>query len=469
MSTFSMFEIGKSALIAAKKTMDVTSHNIANAATPGYSRQDAFLEPIIQRQALVSGAGVKVAEIRRSRDLFIDAILRSESGREQSFAVQKDVLSHLQTAVSEPSGKSVRAAIDSFWSGWQDLANDPSSLSARAQLMERGRSLVDMFRHIGGQMDSVTNDINDNINALVVRVNNLSERIAGFNVEIARALARQEPASDLMDRRDLLIDELTNLTGGTVAHLGEGAAVRISVAGFPIVDRDKTYSIEVNSTATGTEFAWRSCPTDPPQTMSNVGGRLGGLKAAKEQVLDFRAQFESLFKSIVDDVNSIHVNGYNASGTPATSLPNGGRFFEVPASGADYLKTVQVNSCIVSDPRNICAGRIADPHDGTNAKAIAKRVNGSDRPQDPSFIGIWTAMMGTLGAKAQKVKTGVETQQLLVKELNNRKASVSGVSVDEEMANLIREQHAFNAASRVITIADEVVDTIINRMGHAGR
>lgn len=464
MSTFGMFEIGKSALIASKRTMDVTSHNIANAATPGYSRQDAFLEPIIQRQSYVSGVGVRVAQIRRQRDAFVDAVLRNELGRKALFFVQQEVLDHVQTAVAEPSGNSIRAAIDGFWSGWQDVANDPSSESARAQLMERGRTLVDMFKHLGGQLDSVTQDIDNNVEALIVRVNDLSERVAGLNVEIARALARQEPASDLMDRRDLLIDELAELTGATVTHLEQGSAVRVTIGGFPIVDRDKAFKIEASLTPTGAEFLWRSSPNNTPQTMSTVGGRLGGLKAAKENlVTDFKKLLENLFRDIVDRINEQHRLGYTADDLTGID------FFSVPASG-DYLGGVEVNPAIVLDHRNIAASGVAgDPENGHNALAIAEVLSERSATGDPSFVEAWTAMIGTLGAKAQKVETSAATQELLVKEIENRKDSISGVNVDEEVASLIRQQHAFTAASRVITIADEVIDTIINRMGHAGR
>jgi len=462
MSTFSMFEIGKSALIATKKSMDVTSHNIANAATPGYSRQDAFLEPIIQRQSqMISGVGVRVADIRRTRDVFVDAVLRNEIGREAAYLVQQEVLDHLQTAVAEPGDNSVRGAIDSFWSAWQDLSSDPNSPSARAQLMERGRSLVDMFNHLGNQLDSVSHDIDIHIESLVLRVNDLAERVAGLNVEIARALARQEPAADLMDRRDLLLDELAELTGGTVSYSNEGNTVRFTVGGFPLVDRDKTYKLDVSISGPETQFTWKSSPGDTPQTIANIGGRLGGLKAAKDNLVqDFRQQLEKLFGDIVRSVNSVHEDW--AGGIP---------FFVTSSPGA-YLGFVEVNPDITADPSQIVSTR---DNPGDVAHKIAELLaDGCEDPDDPGttilpFVETWTAMMGALGAKAQKVETGVITQGLLVKELRNRRDSISGVSVDEEVAQLIRQQHAFSAASRVITIADEVIDTIINRMGLAGR
>jgi flagellar hook-associated protein 1 FlgK len=464
MSTFSMFEIGKSALIASRKSMDVTSHNIANAATPGYSRQDAFLEPIIQRQSqMISGVGVRVSDVRRTRDVFVDAVLRNEIGREAAYLVQQEVLDHIQTAVAEPGDNSIRGVIDSFWSAWQDLSADPDSSSARAQLMERGRSLVDMFNHLGTQLDSISHDIDIHIESLVLRVNDLAERVAALNVEIARALARQEPAADLMDRRDLILDELAELTGGTVSYTAEGNAVRFTIGGFPIVDRDKTYKLEVSLAGPDTEFMWKSSEGDTPQTIANMGGRLGGLKTAKDHLVqDFRQKFEALFNNIVLNVNAVHEDWP----PPGDGIP----FFTYGSTGP-HLGSVEVNPDIVADPSKILA-TLTTP--GDVAHKIARVLADGEDPFDQTvttepFVETWTSMIGELGAKAQKVETGVVTQGLLVKELRNRRDSISGVSVDEEVAQLIRQQHAFSAASRVITIADEVIDTIINRMGLAGR
>lgn len=466
MSTFSMFEIGKSALIASKRSMDVTSHNIANAATPGYSRQDAFLEPIIQRQSYISGVGVRVADIRRTRDVFVDAVLRNEIGREAAYLVQQEVLDHVQTAFAEPGDGSLRAVIDSFWAAWEDVASDPGSISAKAQLMERGRSLVDLFNHLAYQLDSVSDDIDTHIKSLVDRVNDLAGRVAALNVEIARALARQEPAADLMDRRDLLLDELAELTGGSVTYIGEGNAVRFTVGGFPLVDRDRAYEIEAHISGNETEIRWKSSSEDnSPKTISSVGGRIGGLQAAKADiVVKFRKRLEDLFKDIVEGVNARH---QDADGNL--------KFFEVDPAGP-YLGAVKVNPEMVADPSKI----ITTSPDGASPGNIAHEIadflanGGQLTPGDDSsnvdpFVETWTAIIGELGAQAQKIETGAIIQGLLVKELRNRRDSISGVSVDEEVANLIRQQHAFSAASRVITIADEMIDTIINRMGIAGR
>ena len=461
MSTFSIFEIGRSALITAKRTMDVTSHNVANASTPGYSRQEAVLEPIIQRQATVSGAGVRVVDVRRLRDQFVDSVLRSEAAKKSAFEVGKDVMEYLQVVASEPSDSSIRSSLDSFWSAWHDLSVDAGSASARAQVMERGRSLVDMFKHVGGQIDALSLDLESSLDASVRRVNLVSERLVGLNVEIARAIARQEPASDLLDQRDVLLDELTELTGATVSHLSDGNSVRVSVDGFPLVDRDQRYDIEVRYHPGGTEFRWVSAPGEYT-VMPSVGGKIGGYKEARDaMVQDFKSEVESLFKAVVDDINAIHASGYPISGAP-------GDFFIT--DGVDYLNSAQVAPWIVADHRAICASGVSgDPLDGSIALAIADRIEGADGSVAPSYNDMWAAVIGRLGAVGQKVDSGFGVQEILVKELQNRKDSISGVSIDEEVATLVRQQHAFSAASRLITTADEMIDTIINRMGIAGR
>lgn len=461
MSTFSIFEIGRSALIAAKRTMDVTSHNVANAATPGYSRQEAVLEPIIQRLAKVSGAGVKVTDIRRTRDQFIDSVLRSESAKRATFAVGVDVIEHLQVVASEPSDGSLRVALDQFWSAWHDLSVDANSASARAQVMERGRSLVDMFRHLDTQIDALEVDVEAGIDTAVRRVNILSHRIAELNVEISRALSRGDPGSDLLDRRDLLLDELCELTGATVSHISDGQSVRVAVNGFPLVDGNQAYELAVSYNSGGAEFRWVSSPGEHV-VIPAVGGRLAGYRQARDEIISgFRSELEGLLRSIVDGVNEIHAEGHPIEGSA-------GAFFEF--DGNDCLGTVRVSQAIIADPRAICAsGTAGDPLDGSIALRIADLLEGDRSGAEPTFNDTWSAIVGRLGTIGQKMESGLGLENLLVKELQNRRDAVSGVSIDEEVATLVRQQHAFTAASRLITVADEMIDTIINRMGTAGR
>jgi flagellar hook-associated protein 1 FlgK len=453
LSTFTIFEIGKSALLAAKRAMDVTSHNVANASTPGYSRQDVLLEPLIQREAQISGAGVRVAQIIRLRDAFIDAVLRNETAEKASFSVQKDVMDNIQVGVAEPSTNSIRSAIEGFWSAWHELSADPTLVSARASLMERGRSLVDMFRQMDGQMDSLAVDAQANIEANVNRVNTLSERVVALNLEISRALARQEPVSDLLDKRDVLLDEIAEVTGATVSRLDDRTqSVKVSVDGFPIVDGSSIYKLSVAYPGGDTEFRWTD-GAGGSQVIEAMGGRLGGLKAARDDLVgSFRQDLEGMFRDLVDNANTQHALGYAMDGTQT------GDFFTV-GDPADYLGSVQVSAAIISDPSRIAASFSAtDNLDGRNALAIADLLE-----NDP--VDRWIGIIGRIGAVGQKIQSGFETEELLVKEIQNRKDSISGVSIDEEVANLVREQHAFNAASRLITTADEMMDTIINRTG----
>lgn len=461
--------------------MDITGHNMANASTPGYSRQRVSLEPIIQRIPLsagVSGLGVKVADVARIRDKFVDAVLRNEQEKKAAFAIQKEVLDHLQVVFAEPSDSSIRESVDFFWASWHDLSSDPESMSARAQLVEAGRSLTDMLRHLGGQIDSLTVDIEAGIEAVVAKANLLAERVSSLNIEISRALARKEPVGDLMDRRDLLLDELTELTGATVRYTGSGS-VKANLGGVPLVDGHKAYKLGSAVTAEGVTFHIITGPNETDKIkLDSVGGSLGGHRAARDETaLRFRQDLSNSVRGLAEGINFIHMSNTDpGSGIPA--IP----FFEFHE---DVLATIKVHDSIVDNPGNIRTHLGSDSLDGSIALAIADFIEGTyndyleglaGSAQDPefqlsggNFSEKWTAVVSNLGIEAQRVESGLDTQELLVKELANRKDSISGVSLDEEITNLIREQHAFNAASRVITIADEMLDTIINRMGLGGR
>lgn len=460
-STFTTIEIGRSALMASRRALDVHGHNIANAATPGYSRQEVLLEPLVQRNSLIEGAsgvGVSVSGVVRSRDKFIDAVLRNEAAKKEAFTVQKDVLDHLQVIISEPSDASLRQAIDSFWAAWDELSSSPDSLAARSLVIERGNTLIDMFRHLGEQADSLTADIEKNIEAVIGKVNSLSSQVATLNIEISRALARKEPAADLLDKRDLLLDELTSLTGASVTYYDDGSC-RVSLSGFPLVDGPKSYSLACTYTSSGTEFRWVDRAGNV-ETLPYVGGKLGGLKGSRDDtVLKFKNEVAALLKDIVHLVNSNHT-GVWEDGTPCSEP-----FFEM--DDLDPLATAKVSQVLLTDPTRLVAS-LSSPRDGLAAANIAQALASGEAGLKPP-VETWTSIVGDAGIWGQRVQNGFATQELLVKELQNRKDSISGVSIDEEVTFLIRQQHAFNAASRLITVADEMLDTIVNRLGVVGR
>ncbi len=478
-STFTTLEIGKSALVASRRAMDVTGHNIANAATPGYSRQRVILEPIVQRIPLsagVAGLGVKVTDVVRARDKFVDAVLRNEQAKKAVFEIQKNVLDHLQVVFAEPSDSSIRESVDFFWAAWHDLSSEPQSDSARAQLSEAGRSLTDMLRHLGSQIDSLTEDIEDGIKATVDKVNLLAERVSSLNIEISRALARKEPVGDLMDRRDLLIDEMAELTGATVSYLDDGT-VKVNLGGVPLVDGSKFYKLGKTITGEGVKFYIITGPNENDKiNLDSIGGSLCGHKIARDQIAGrFKQELQDKVKELADGINFIYRS--NLKSEPGPDIP----FFQF--IDGDVVGTIAIHSAIVEDPRIIRTAATSDSLDGGLALAIADFIEGIqndylDELAETSefsqllggnFTEKWMAIIGGLGVEGQKVESGYDTQQLLAKELANRKDSISGVSLDEEVTYLIREQHAFNAAGRVITVADEMLDTIINRMGLGGR
>ncbi len=479
-STFSTLEIGKSALSAFRHALDVTGHNIANVSTPGYSRQRAVLEPIIQRISIsqgVSGLGVKVSDVARIRDKFVDAVLRYEQERKLAFEIQKDVLDHLQVVFAEPSDSSIRESVDFFWASWHDLSSEPQSGSARAQLVEASCSLTDMLTHLAGQIDSLIVDIENGIEATVAKVNLLADRVRSLNIEISRALARKEPVGDLMDRRDLLLDELVGLSGASVSYLDDGS-VKVNLGGVPLIDGSKNYELDVELSGEGIEFYILTGPNESDKIrLDSVGGSLGGHKTARDDIAArFRQDLSNFVGELVQGVNAIHASSLGMDSDPTFELMP---FFVV---GKDILATVRVNEFIIEDPNNIRTHVGSDRLDNSLALAIADFIEGTQNEyleilesqegidlSKGNFTDKWTAVVGNLGIEAQRVKNGLDTQELLVKELSNRKDSISGVSLNEEIANLIREQHAFNAASRVISVADEMLDTIVNRMGIGGR
>ncbi|MBT8489305.1 MAG: flagellar hook-associated protein FlgK, partial [Gemmatimonadetes bacterium] len=206
-----ILSVAKTGLLTQQLALQVTSHNLANATTEGYSRQRAELVPgipVLLPEGLV-GTGVRVADITRARDQLLDGIYRRESALFHGFQTQYQGLSSVESAFGEIGATGLGDSLDAFWDAWSDLANDPTSSAARSVVVSNGQALVDHFRRIDGTLDTVIGQEVDRLRNSVGLVNDILDQVAGLNVEIAAVRASGTSAPDLEDRRDVLLDQLS--------------------------------------------------------------------------------------------------------------------------------------------------------------------------------------------------------------------------------------------------------------------
>ncbi|HET6448670.1 MAG TPA: flagellar hook-associated protein FlgK [Conexibacter sp.] len=436
-SSFFGLQTSLRGLLTQQQALDLTGHNIANANTAGYSRQEAVLEPtrpyIIPANSVNTGAGaqlgsgVDVAAIRRIRDQFLDLQYRAQQMSLGDATARTTSLDQVEGAFAEPTDDGLAAQLSRFWDAWSDVANAPENAGARAALVTVAQTLGASFSTISDQLTTVAQQAQDEYDAITGAngdVANMASELAGLNRAIGDAVFRGQQPNDLMDRRDQLIDRLSQLAQVSVTDTGD-SRFRIDFGGVTLVDP-----------ATPAGFTW-------PQTLSRTpGGKLGALAdlaSATGPALTYRSQLDAVAADLVRSVNALHASTpfFDPTGTTAATIA-------VVATSA----TVQTGS-----------GRASGENDV--AQAIA-RLRGGTTDQ------LYQALVARIGTESQAAGRAQTTAQSLVDAIEDHRQSVAGVSLDEEMTNLIRFQRGYQASARTMTTMDEMLDTLVNRTGRVG-
>jgi len=489
-STFFGLEIARRGLWAQQRALDVTGHNIANANTEGYSRQVARLvatpayAPPSRVMPMVAGqvgTGVQVADITRARDVFLDRQvreLRSQLGR---WEVRGRTLAELETIVGEPSDSGLSAALNQFWEALGVLANQPGSMPARTAVIEQAQALLERFQVIDRQLEDLQRNLDASIVARVERVNQIAAQLKEVNRQVRVATAAGQSPNDLLDERDRLLEELATLLPVRVTERPDGT-VRVEVAGQPLVDGDVVHALKTRTVSgpggmTVVEVYWDDGTGNTvvlDAATLGGGGELAGLLESRDDLVGkLRDDLQQLFFALAEEINQVHQKGYDLYGQ------QGEEFFVGIASPSD-LQAARVNPNLVGDAAKLAAATrqgpaaggtpTGAPGDGSNALAMAALRNESLQQ-----LGGMTAseylesIVARLGIEGRQAQEGERTTRLLLDQVGIQRESVRGVSLDEEMTNLVRFQHAYAAAARLVTAVDEMLNLLIERTGLVGR
>lgn len=473
-------------LQAQKKALEVSAHNVANANTPGYTRQQAIMAagwpytmPALNKPAtaLQIGTGVDVQEIRRIRDEFLDGQVRKETQSLGRWEVKRDVLRQVEVVFMEPGDTGLSSLFAQFWSSWQELSKSAESSPVRTTVRETALALAEAIRHSYQQLKEQQDFLDELLEIRVREVNSLAEQIARLNGQIRAVKVAGDQPNDLLDQRDRLIDELSRLINVKVTpelddQGKETGVVTVSIldgdGGWngDLVDPSGSHRLAVDVDDSGRkQVVWEE--TGAGVAVTN--GEIMGILECRNLVLArYLEDLDVLAKSLINRVNELHKEGYDLNGN------QGGAFF-IGSSAAD----IDVDELIKSDVSLIAAATVPEaPGDGSNALRIAQLKNTrlersgdelifpeSGEPGEVSIDDFYKNLIARLGVEAHEAVRMAENQEVLVKQLEERRDAVSAVSIDEEVAYMVQFERAYQACSRVITVLDEMLDTIINRMG----
>lgn len=482
-STFHGLEVGKRALFVQQTALSITGHNIANVNSTGYTRQRAEMQatsPLSISAGINSfqlGTGVEISKLERLREEYLDVQIRSENSKLGYWEASSDSLSKIEEIINEPSDEGLANIMSEFWKGWQELAKDPDSSAARAVVRQRGVAVTESFKYIMDSLNQMQTDLKNVIITKTEEINSIATQIANLNDQIGRHVANNFEPNDLYDKRDVLIDQLSKIVDVKLTNSTNGK-VDISVGGGSLVKGNTANTLKVEFDPTS-ELVDTDKILLGDQKISLVSGELLGRiesygfvgGGTKSTIPYFKDKINDYAMTVVNAINTAHRNGENLDDINQ-NVSSDIEFFI-----GSTIQDLSVNPLIM-DSLDLIAAAKKDPvtgkastGNGENAKNIANVLltDYLDFPDMQSTVNdYYRNIIGLLGINSQEAMRMRDNFQGIVEQVENRRQSISGVSLDEEMTNMIKFQQAYNAAARTVSVMDECLDKVINGMGRVG-
>lgn len=497
MSTFQGLEIAKKALFTQQSAIYTTGHNIANANTEGYSRQrvnfeaDVAFPPAARNRPAAPGqigAGVKAGSIERIRNEFLDIQYRGQNTLNGYWEKRAQSLGRMESMMNELNETGLNAMMDHFWNGLQDLSVDPMSQGARAVVKERGIAFADAFNYYDQTLSRIRTDLKREMEITVQNVNTIIEQVDSLNTQIQSLEIHGYLTNDLYDRRDHLIDQLSNIididvsyskSGDGAKSMAEGLVTLTTNDGVTLVDgvNGGFHEVSVVPSIESADFDYVSAIkigeeviSMPPKKqgvlyslIETYGYRTSDDDPVQGDFIEMQADLKNMAEVFVAEFNEVHQSG--------TSLNDG---VATPAFFIIEEGVLRVNEAIIDDPGLIAASGDGTLGDGSNAIKLAAVFDevlhfGGPGEEPATVRDHYSSIFGSMAIQVEEAERMSQNMNVLVSQVQNQRQSVSAVSLDEEMTNLMKFQHAYNAAARSMTAVDEMLDRIINNMGLVGR
>ncbi len=487
MPNLSGINIALQAILAQSHSMQVIEHNVSNANTPGYRRQAAILmatsptslggAEFVKGAPGQIGTGVTIDRIQRFNLQFFDTRFRSASADASNWEAQSSILNQFEPVMAETSLDGLTPKLDEFWASWQTLSTDPTNYSLRAALLDNASSLANGFTRRTAQISQLRNDQNLVVTDQVGQINSLATEVASLNGEISRVLSVGEQPNDLLDKRDLALDQLATLTGAA-ATLQKSGEVSVSIGGHVLVVGHDTFQLSTQTNAI--DKAVQDVYWSDGQQMIPPSGSLKGVLDVRDNFLTAQQTgLDNLAGTIIDQVNTIHLSGYGPTSAIPVPVPPAlnATLAQKVAVGDNFFTGTKAIDMAVNTVLSQDLGKIATAdasgQAGNNAIAVQiaalkfEKVMGTTNTL--TMNEFYNGQITDRSLLTQRASENATQQNLVVKSLSDSRESVSGVSLDEEAANMAKTQKAYQAAARMLTAYDEMLDTVINRMGLVGR
>lgn len=445
--------IALGALNADQGAVEITSNNIANVNTPGYSREQvAFNETTpVQVGNLLFGTGVTLGQTTSVRDNLLNRRLDQENQSASQLGAFLGPLNQAQALFNETSGTGLQTPLTAFFNSFTQLSDNPGDTSLRQGVITAGQNLASAFNQDTTQLQALQNSADLSVQQSVTQINQLTQQIAGLNTQISGQTGVGQIPNALLDQRTQLLQRLSGLIDVSEIDAGNNSVTLTTTSGASLVDGGQSFALstQINSATTFHDVYSNGADI----TSSITGGSLGGeIQVRDQEIPSIQNGLDTLASGIATAVNSQQQAGFDATGAAGTN------FFTAHAGVAGAAASLTV---AITDPSQVAAS--SDGTSGSNGNAVAlanlqnQTIVGGQTPAD-YYSGL-IFKIGNDVSQAQSEQTAVG---LVQQQLQDQQGAVSGVSLDEEAANLVKYQSAYQASANVVSVVDQLMQITLD-------
>ncbi|MGO9436266.1 MAG: flagellar hook-associated protein FlgK [Terracidiphilus sp.] len=440
-----------SGLIAEQGALQATTNNVANVNTPGYSRESAVLaasEPIVV-DPLTFGTGVTLQSVESIRDPILESQIQQQTQGQGQFSALASALQQAQVNFTS-STSDIGTGISNFFDSINQLSTNPSDLSLRQGVLTAADNLATSFNTTANNLTQQQTSLDLSVVQTVGQINQLTQQIAQLNGQISNLENVGESAGSFIDQRTQEIDQLSALVDVSVIPT-DNTLTLTTASGAPLVTGQQSFQLQTQSNAAGLHDVYSQGADITNQITS---GQLGGtIEAQDQQIPGIKTQLDTLAAGLANAVNRVQAAGFDLNGLAGTNL-----FTSPPAGGVGAAASLSV---AITNPSLIAASSDGTPGSNGNAEALyalnSQSVISGQNPTD-----YYSGIVFNVGNATSNASAEQNASSLILQQLNDQRSSVSGVSLDEEAANMVQYQDAYAASAQVITTINDMMYTVVN-------
>jgi flagellar hook-associated protein 1 FlgK len=469
---FGSYEIAKSGLFVNEQALNVIGHNIANLDTPGYVRQQAMISELPCKTFggnngfYQLGCGAHMQQIRQIRNNFLDIMYRKENSSFGYWDTKQKTIHDIETVLGDPMEKGFQYVLDQFWDSWHELTKEPESLTIRAIVRQRGEELTNTINYVGKQLNKLKENLNLEIVARVKEINNITSEISKLNVTIQKYEVLGGTANDYRDKRDNLVDRLTRIIDVKVRETNKGQYC-MSIDGYFLVNQEGKRDLYLEQDIED-KIKYKPKIEGLGTTPQIKSGILQGLMDSINEVEKIKNMLSNLVNTIVTEVNKLQKSGKTMTSPPQ----DGENFFSViNLESQETLGNIKINEKLM-DLNAIITSGSGQAGDSTIALEIVKLKLKPLIADETGMLNVdeyYQTIISRIARNGIEASNAAENQYKLLQSTDANREALFGVSLDEEISNMMRFKFAYDASSRAFNVIDEMIEQIINRMGITGR